>query len=98
MTGVALVCFVCAIFRDHRLMLRRSTQTHSKTQGRTSDSGFHAVHFFHGAHNQNPLFKKYTKASYSQESEQDLLVKHLFSGKRKGYFVDLAANDAIDMR
>lgn len=56
--------------------------------------GFRSVHFYNGVY--KPL-RNDTKPSYSQSSKQDTMVKSLFDGKKNGYFIDLAANDAVDM-
>jgi hypothetical protein len=66
------------------------------------NSGWKKIHVFYGTRKHLPdvssigrrAFEKRTFFSHGG-SDQDEIVLALFRGKRGGYFVDLAANDAV---
>jgi hypothetical protein len=77
--------------------------TESKSNDNDGDDGWHAIHVFYGNSTHigqaskippQVLAKSESRRWFSQ-LQQDELVSRLLRGKRDGYFVDLAANDAI---
>jgi|UniRef100_A0A8J9TJE9 hypothetical protein len=58
--------------------------------------GWHSIDVFYG---HTDLLKKTlpSNRTWFSQASQDELVASLFKGKRDGYFIDLAANDATDL-
>lgn len=56
------------------------------------DQGFFALLLFLVSVLKNKLINKYINGSFSQKGE-DLILERIFKGKKKGYYVDVGAND-----
>jgi hypothetical protein len=68
--------------------------------GDTKNDGWKQIHVFYGSRSQissaSRIPDKYMAVNqWFSQYRQDEVVSRLLKGKRKGYFVDLASNDAI---
>mmetsp|Transcript_6 Transcript_6/g.10 ORF Transcript_6/g.10 Transcript_6/m.10 type:complete len:331 (-) Transcript_6:1369-2361(-) len=64
-----------------------------RTEKLNHNDGWHSVEVFYGDHKHLSDTLEPQKRWFSQ-ANQDQMINALFRGKKKGYFVDLAANDA----
>jgi FkbM family methyltransferase len=68
---------------------------------RYSSSGWGTIHFFYGSKSRLPALSETYDKNYLNcktwfgQARQDEIVARLLRNKRDGYFVDIAANDAI---
>lgn len=72
----------------------------SRFRGTDDDNGWSLVHVYYGdaSHitDASDINKDYFESNqWFSQVRQDLVVSRLLKGKRKGYFVDLASNDAV---
>ena len=82
-------------------------ETYSETDTTTSQwddksTGWSLVHVFYGTTNHLPYISNAPTNSFKcntwfSQARQDELIFNLLSGKRNGYFVDIAANDAVKL-
>jgi hypothetical protein len=89
---------------SHALALRKQQQTSygSGTSVRDQDSGWHAIDVYYGDSNHLPFYSAihkdyFDKVQWFSQRKQDFVVSKLLKGKKNGYFVDLAANDAVQI-
>ncbi len=74
--------------------------SHSITKPKKNNAGWKDIHVFYGDKSHLPdasdIKAPYFKANkWFSQYRQDEIVSRLFHGKRGGYFIDLAANDAV---
>jgi Methyltransferase FkbM domain len=65
----------------------------SASSPREYGNGWHSIEVFYGK--TEALEEKYPQKEWYSQVKQDLIVSRLFRSKTNGYFLDLAANDAI---
>lgn len=80
--------------------LRQSRLPQSHNDKDTRNDGWKHIHVFYGSRSQissaSRIPDKYLAVNqWFSQYRQDEVVSRLLKGKRKGYFVDLASNDAI---
>jgi hypothetical protein len=67
-----------------------------------AESGWHAINVYFGDRNHLPYYSAINKDYFERvqwfsQRRQDFVISKLLKGKRNGYFVDLAANDAVQI-
>lgn len=68
-----------------------------RLQQQLRDKGWQLIAHWVGEHQHTEFVSDITTRVWTSQSGQDRLVVHLMKGKKGGYFVDLAANDAADL-
>lgn len=61
----------------------------------TYGDGWHSVEVFYGK--TDHFEQKHPQQEWYSQVKQDIIVSRLFGEKTNGYFIDLAANDAVDI-
>jgi hypothetical protein len=98
------------VSRNERLLMAtskalasRNLQQPCETSSDTNpikDDGWHSIHVYYGDQKHLPFYSTINKEYFEQvqwfgQRQQDLVVSTLLRGKKNGYFIDLAANDAV---
>jgi Methyltransferase FkbM domain len=68
----------------------------STSSTRQSKDGWHSIDVFYGRTDLLEVTLPPNQTWFSQASQDELVIA-LLGGKRNGYFIDLAANDAVDL-
>lgn len=88
------------MFTVRHLQGERHLPESHPTTTKADDSGWKDLHVFYGnaAHLKDTTFLPtpyFQSHKWFSQFRQDEIVSHLLGGKRGGYFIDLAANDAV---
>ncbi|GKZ00018.1 hypothetical protein MPSEU_000955200 [Mayamaea pseudoterrestris] len=88
---------------NNALALRKERETAISSLSDTeSDSGWHAINVYYGDRDHLQFYSSinknyFDKVHWFSQRRQDYVVSKLLRNKRNGYFVDLAANDAVQI-